>query len=402
MKVGDFGIAKRVANDSTALRTETGTPYFSAPETIPDDYGEHSKYTNAVDIWSLGCVIYNVLAQRPPFESRSSKLMPFPIRPLSARTSVQGVAFLEGLLRLDPKSRWTAQEALEHQWIQAQHVTITMLDRSVDQEVSLTGPQTDHTQHEVTLKSSLQMPQIQPPTRLDCSQSILKDDSLRPDNHRILQDYRHQLNELAFESVESNLDALVSRREQILVLQRSLSKLELSTDVRLQARKGALLSGISNELTRLAQAIEELVHAHPSDQARSVTAVATVEATLPGSNHHPSHGQATALDEPENNQCQPKKDGDFGNVAQSAPPKAMKWKIPRRGSISKLTSNLSKMLRSPDVDFFDHYRKGDLLGAQRLVERGTDIEKRDRYGCTALHYAATNGYVFSSQILPDW
>jgi ankyrin repeat protein len=118
VKLGDFGIAKRVTNQSTALRTEIGTPYFSAPETEPDDYQENFEYTNAVDLWSLGCVVYNCLAQRPPFQSRRAKALPFPMQPLKGRVHVDSVAFLECLLKVDPMTRCTAQEALDHPWLQ--------------------------------------------------------------------------------------------------------------------------------------------------------------------------------------------------------------------------------------------------------------------------------------------
>ena len=120
VKIGDFGIAKRVTNGSTALRTEIGTPYFSAPETQPDDYEyqEHFEYTNVVDIWSSGCVIYNILTQRPPFRSRRAKISPFPMQPLEGKINGQGIDLLNCMFRVDPSARWTAREALEHSWLQ--------------------------------------------------------------------------------------------------------------------------------------------------------------------------------------------------------------------------------------------------------------------------------------------
>ena len=54
MKLGDFGITKRISNDQTALRTEIGTPLFMAPEIEQGDWVGGSRYTNAVDLWSLG------------------------------------------------------------------------------------------------------------------------------------------------------------------------------------------------------------------------------------------------------------------------------------------------------------------------------------------------------------
>ena len=119
MKLGDFGISKRVLSQSTALRTEVGTRAFSAPETTPDDYEETFQYTNAVDMWSLGCVIYNVLAHSLPYKNSHAKSLPFETQPLKDRVHEQGINLLECLLRVDPSTRWTAQKALKHPWLEA-------------------------------------------------------------------------------------------------------------------------------------------------------------------------------------------------------------------------------------------------------------------------------------------
>ena len=106
-------------NQSTALRSEVGTRPFLAPEATPDDYEETFQYTNAVDLWSLGCVIYNVLAHSLPYRNNRAKRSPFPIQPLKDRVSNQGMNFLECLLTVDPSLRWTAQKAAKHPWLEA-------------------------------------------------------------------------------------------------------------------------------------------------------------------------------------------------------------------------------------------------------------------------------------------
>ena len=108
-----------MVNQSTALRTEVGTRAFSAPEATPDDYEETFQYTNAVDMWSLGCVIYNVLAHSLPYQNNRAKRFPFPTQPLKDRVSNQGTNLLECLLRVDPSIRWTAQKAAKHPWLEA-------------------------------------------------------------------------------------------------------------------------------------------------------------------------------------------------------------------------------------------------------------------------------------------
>ncbi|CUS11459.1 unnamed protein product, partial [Tuber aestivum] len=63
VKLGDFGISKWIpAEATTTFHTQVSTPVYSAPEVLGlDSHSEASDYTNSVDIWSLGCVIYELL-----------------------------------------------------------------------------------------------------------------------------------------------------------------------------------------------------------------------------------------------------------------------------------------------------------------------------------------------------
>lgn len=66
VKIGDFGLSRRIStkgNNSNILSL-VGTPNYMAPEILLDydDDEEDSSYTLAVDIWSLGCVIFS-----PPY-----------------------------------------------------------------------------------------------------------------------------------------------------------------------------------------------------------------------------------------------------------------------------------------------------------------------------------------------
>lgn len=117
VKLGDFGITKRTNNTATALRTNTGTPLYSAPEIGCYDENEDDVYTKAVDIWSVGCVVYHILAQRAPFKTAQAKKKPFPTDRLVGRASGDAIKFLSSLLVLDPAGRPAAAEALKHTWL---------------------------------------------------------------------------------------------------------------------------------------------------------------------------------------------------------------------------------------------------------------------------------------------
>mmetsp|Transcript_24934 Transcript_24934/g.43801 ORF Transcript_24934/g.43801 Transcript_24934/m.43801 type:complete len:429 (-) Transcript_24934:16-1302(-) len=61
-KLGDMNVSK-VAK-AGMLYTQTGTPYYASPEVWNDE-----PYDFKSDIWSLGCVIYEMAALKPPFRA---------------------------------------------------------------------------------------------------------------------------------------------------------------------------------------------------------------------------------------------------------------------------------------------------------------------------------------------
>lgn len=65
MKVGDFGLC-RLLEDNQIARTNVGTPLYMAPELL-----ENRSYNEKVDIWSLGCILYEMCALQPPYVATS-------------------------------------------------------------------------------------------------------------------------------------------------------------------------------------------------------------------------------------------------------------------------------------------------------------------------------------------
>jgi len=61
-KLGDLNVSK-VANKGL-LYTQTGTPYYASPEVWKDQ-----PYDLKSDIWSFGCVIYEMCCLEPPFQA---------------------------------------------------------------------------------------------------------------------------------------------------------------------------------------------------------------------------------------------------------------------------------------------------------------------------------------------
>ena len=67
-KIADFGLAKRVDDDSSQTQSGAilGTPSYMAPEQAG---GKNREIGPAVDIYSLGAILYELLVGRPPFKA---------------------------------------------------------------------------------------------------------------------------------------------------------------------------------------------------------------------------------------------------------------------------------------------------------------------------------------------
>lgn len=62
-KLGDLNVSKIL--DMGLAYTQTGTPYYASPEVWRDQ-----PYDSKSDIWSLGCVIYEMCTLHPPFRAK--------------------------------------------------------------------------------------------------------------------------------------------------------------------------------------------------------------------------------------------------------------------------------------------------------------------------------------------
>nr|AGT79987.1 MpkB [Penicillium digitatum] len=155
LKVCDFGLARSAAStdDNSGFMTEyVATRWYRAPEIMLT----FKEYTKAIDVWSVGCILAEMLSGKPLFpgkdyhhqltlildvlgtptmedyygiKSRRAReyirSLPFkkkiPFRALFPKSNDTALDLLEKLLAFNPAKRITVEEALKHPYLEPYH-----------------------------------------------------------------------------------------------------------------------------------------------------------------------------------------------------------------------------------------------------------------------------------------
>ncbi|CAK1582063.1 unnamed protein product [Parnassius mnemosyne] len=129
-KLCDFGLARIMTNATHILTSIKGTPLYMAPELI-----DEKPYDHQADLWSLGCIVYELMAGQPPFCTMSIWQLVRMIRHKPVQwpsfISMEARSFLQGLLHKDPIKRMSWPEILEHPFVTG-HILILPEDKQSD------------------------------------------------------------------------------------------------------------------------------------------------------------------------------------------------------------------------------------------------------------------------------
>uniref|UniRef100_A0A8C6P0H2 Serine/threonine-protein kinase Nek2 n=1 Tax=Nothobranchius furzeri TaxID=105023 RepID=A0A8C6P0H2_NOTFU len=113
VKLGDFGLARILNHDTSFAKTFVGTPYYMSPEQI-----NRMSYNEKSDIWSLGCLLYELCALLPPFtaynqQDLAEKIREGKFRRIPYRYSEELNALLSKMLNLKDYLRPSVESILQ-------------------------------------------------------------------------------------------------------------------------------------------------------------------------------------------------------------------------------------------------------------------------------------------------
>ncbi|XP_054255068.1 serine/threonine-protein kinase Nek2 [Indicator indicator] len=114
VKLGDFGLARILHHDTSFAKTFVGTPYYMSPEQM-----NHMSYNEKSDIWSLGCLLYELCALMPPFRAYNQselaeKIKEGKFRRIPYRYSEQLNELLKEMLNVKDYCRPSVEDILQH------------------------------------------------------------------------------------------------------------------------------------------------------------------------------------------------------------------------------------------------------------------------------------------------
>jgi serine/threonine protein kinase len=144
IKVSDFGLS-RIVGEGSFMKTLCGTPQYLAPEVI--SHARTTKpskgYDQAVDVWSLGVILYVLLSNGLPFEDDEDKpnrifdavslgVYSFPSAQGWNEVSPSAVHLIRRMLTVDCTKRIVPADILTHPWMKG--------DRFVPAEMQFPDP----------------------------------------------------------------------------------------------------------------------------------------------------------------------------------------------------------------------------------------------------------------------
>lgn len=136
IKIIDFGTCE-ILKRNKMLKEQIGTSFYIAPEVLKNSYNEKC------DLWSCGVILYILLCGAPPFYGTCEDEIFHKIvtcnysfkHSIWKKISPEAKDLIAKLLDLNPKTRLSAKEALEHKWLKIHENDSDLLNKISEQSL---------------------------------------------------------------------------------------------------------------------------------------------------------------------------------------------------------------------------------------------------------------------------
>jgi serine/threonine-protein kinase ULK/ATG1 len=124
IKLADFGLARTI-NPHSFAKSCVGTPLYMSPEVVRNLKGDTIPYEHGADIWSVGCIVFELLTGRRPFAASDfDNLIPKIEENLKSNDFLRNfnfpgecINFLQEIFIIEPADRIKFDQFCEHPFV---------------------------------------------------------------------------------------------------------------------------------------------------------------------------------------------------------------------------------------------------------------------------------------------
>ncbi|KAF5900975.1 serine/threonine-protein kinase Nek11, partial [Clarias magur] len=194
VKIGDLGVSCLLMGSCDLATTFTGTPYYMSPEVLG-----HRGYDSKSDMWSLGCILYEMCCLKHAFEGQNflavvQKIMESSTPSLPEKYSPELNSLMQRMLEKSPALRASAADALSGSGITelAQRVKQQLSEETAgdDRDASDIASVLQRKVHLQTLRERSEVEKMSPRERMRLRKQQAADERARKLKHIVEEKYK--------------------------------------------------------------------------------------------------------------------------------------------------------------------------------------------------------------------